>query len=61
MQNILKIILFKGEERLACILTATYEISLEEEMIFKAIEYRHIHWLMYVWAFQKNYIGLRNT
>jgi hypothetical protein len=37
MTNILKIALQKDEEKLACIITAYYEINLEEEMIVRAI------------------------
>ena len=44
MSNILKVLLFsskeggKGEEALACLLTAYYEISLDQEMIYQAID-----------------------
>ena len=37
MTNILKIALQKNEEKIACIITAYYEIDLEEDMIVKAI------------------------
>lgn len=37
MTNVLKIALWKEEEKIACIITAYYEISIEEEMIAKAI------------------------
>jgi len=37
MTNVLKIALQKEEEKLACIITAYYEISLEEEMIIRAL------------------------
>jgi hypothetical protein len=45
LTNILKIILFKGEDKLACVLTAFYEIALEEDMIFRAIEHSQYSWL----------------
>lgn len=61
MQNIIKILLFKDEEKVACILTAFYELSLDEDMIFKAIENRHMAWLQYVWAFKKNFIGPKSS
>ena len=35
--NVLKIALQKEEEKIACIITAYYEIAIEEEMIAKAI------------------------
>jgi len=37
MTNVLKIAQQKGEEKLACIIIAYYEVVLEEEMIFRAI------------------------
>lgn len=37
MTNVLKIALQKDEEKLACIITAYYEVSLEEEMIIRAL------------------------
>jgi hypothetical protein len=45
LTNILKIILFKGEDKLACVLTAFYEITLEEDMVFRAIEHSQYTWL----------------
>jgi len=40
-------------------LTAYYEVSLDEEMLFGAIDHKQFEWLSYVWAFGKNYIGIR--
>ena len=60
MSNILKIALQKNEETVACIITAYYEIELEEDMVVRAITSNNYHWLLFVWAFDKNYIGLRN-
>jgi hypothetical protein len=57
--NILKILLFREEEKLACFLTAYYEIHLFEEMILCAIDKGHYLWLHYLWAFGKNIIGVR--
>ena len=34
MSNILKVLLFRDEEPLACLLTAYYEISVDQEMIY---------------------------
>jgi len=59
MANILKILLYRGEEKLACLLTAYYEISLDEEMIFTAVENKQYAWLNFVWAFGKNYLNSR--
>ena len=64
MSNILKVLLFtgrNGEEALACLLTAYYEISLDQEMIYQAIDRGHYKWLNYLWAFGKNYIGSRRS
>ena len=38
MTNILKILLFQKEEALAKVLTAYYEVSLDQEMIYQAID-----------------------
>ena len=57
--NIIKIFLYRGEEKLACMLTAYYEISIDEEMYLMAIENGNFDWLNYVYAFGKNYIGVR--
>lgn len=60
MTNILKIALSKNEEKIACIISAYYEIALEEEMIVRAISKDNYQWLLFTWAFDKNYIGARN-
>lgn len=60
LTNILKILLFKGEEKLACVLTAYYEIALEEDIIYRAVEHGHFQFLQYVWAFKKNFLGQRS-
>lgn len=60
MTNVLKISLQGGEERISCIITAYYEVALEEEMIVRALANQNYHWLMFVWAFDKNYVGPRN-
>jgi len=60
MTNVLKIALSKDEEMLACIITAYYEVVLEEEMIVRALANENYQWLLYVFAFEKNYVGPRN-
>jgi len=60
MTNVLKIAQQKGEEKLACIIIAYYEVVLEEEMIFRAITQNNYEFLQFTWAFDKNYIGIRN-
>ena len=59
MGNIIKILLHYDEEKLACFLTAYYEIELDVIMYIDAIENDHFHWLNYLWVFKKNYIGNR--
>ncbi len=44
---------------LACIITAYYEVILEEEMVIRGMSDEHYKWLMFVFAFDKNYIGPR--
>jgi hypothetical protein len=60
MTNVLKIALQKEEEKIACIITAYYEISLQEEMLIRALQNDNYSWLLFIWAFDKNYIGTRN-
>ena len=59
MTNILKIALQKEEEMIACIITAYYEVTLEQEMLIKALSMDNFKWLQFLWAFQKNFIGSR--
>ena len=61
MATIVRVLLYKGEEKLACLLTAYYEIEFKKEMITSAIEKDHLEWLKYVWAFGKNYEGIRRS
>ena len=60
MTNVLKIALTKDEEKIACIITAYYEVALEEEMIIRALANSNYEWLMFVFGFDKNYIGPRH-
>jgi hypothetical protein len=59
MTNILKIALQKEEEMLACIITAYYEVIIEQEMLIKALSMDNFRWLQFLWAFQKNFLGQR--
>ena len=52
-----KLLLSKEEEKLACLVIAYYEISLEQDMIINSVTLENFEWLFYVWAFEKNYIG----
>jgi hypothetical protein len=45
MANIVKILLYRGEEKLACLLTAYYEIALDREMIRAALNSKNYEWL----------------
>ena len=56
MGNIIKILLYKNEEALACYLTAFYEIYIDQNMLEKAIMNNHYVWLNYLWVFKKNKI-----
>ena len=57
MTNVLKLALLQNEEKLSCIITAYYEVNLDEDMIIKALATDKYEWLKFVWAFNKNYIG----
>lgn len=59
MTNVLKIALQKEEEKLSCIIIAYYEVTIEQEMIIKALSMDNYLMLQYLWAFDKNYIGQR--
>lgn len=59
MANIAQILLYKQEEKLACLLTAYYELSLEKEAFVQAVQNKKFDWLKYVWAFGKNCYGSR--
>ncbi len=57
MTNVLKIALQLEEEALACLITAYYEVNVEQEMIIKALSMDNFQWLKFLWAFEKNFIG----
>ena len=59
MANIVKMLLYRGEEKLACLLTSYYEISIDENMINKAVINNNYEWLRYVYCFGKNFLGVR--
>lgn len=45
IQNVIKIALFKGEEKIACVLVACYDAYIDESMVFKAIEKEQYLWM----------------
>jgi len=59
MTGILKVALQRNEEKIACILTAYYELNLSKEMIFRGIANDHFLWLKFLWGFTKNVVGPR--
>ena len=61
MTNVLKLCLLKDEEKLACVIIAYYEVNLDEDMFIKALATNKFTWLMFLWAFDKNYIGERHS
>lgn len=40
-------------------MTSYYELSLDEDSYYLAVDNRNFQWLEFVWAFGKNYIGSR--
>lgn len=44
---------------LACVITAFYELNVEQEMIIKALSMNNFEWLKFLWAFDKNFLGQR--
>lgn len=52
MSNIVSILLFRGEEKLACYLTAFYKISPDIKLFEKAVIRGQYEWLKYCWAFK---------
>jgi len=61
MANILKILLYREEVGLACLLTVYYELALDELMIRQAIYCEHYEWLNFLWAFEKNFLNERSN
>ena len=47
------------EEAILCLIVAYYEIYLDQDLIIVSLKDSSYQFLMYVWAFQKNYIGER--
>ena len=61
MATIVKVMLYRKEESLACLLTAYYELALDKESYYYAIDNENFKWLSFVWAFGKNYLLSRNS
>jgi hypothetical protein len=49
----------KKEETLLCIIAAYYEVFIDHDVLILALQDSNYNFLMYLWAFQKNYIGDR--
>jgi hypothetical protein len=49
----------KKEETLMCLIASYYEIFIDHDILILALKDSSYNFLMYVWAFQKNYIGDR--
>ena len=60
MTNVLKIALQREEEALACVITGFYEVVIEQEMVIKALSMDNYRWLLFLWAFEKNFLGPRH-
>ena len=54
MADIIRLLLYREEEDLACYLTAFYEIMLQEDIIDRAVKTSKFNWLKYLWAFNQN-------
>ena len=54
MANIIKILLYKEEEPLACYLTAFYKLTIDKDMLQSAIANNNYDWLNFLWVFDKN-------
>lgn len=54
MMQIVKILLYKKEEDLACFLTTFYEIQINEIDLKTAIMNNDYQWLNFVWVLDKN-------
>lgn len=60
MTNVLKIAMRKNEEKITCLITAYYEFQLDNFMLIEALANDKYYWLMFVWAFEKNFLGQKN-
>ena len=49
----------KHEETILCVIVAYYELFIDHEILILALKNSSYTFLMYTWAFQKNYIGDR--
>ena len=49
----------KKEETLLCVIAAYYEVLIDHDVLILALQDSNYNFLMYLWAFQKNYIGDR--
>ena len=59
MTNMLKISLNLNEEFLACIIVAYNDLALDEDLMVFMIRNRYLDVLKYIFAFDKNYLGIR--
>ena len=57
MTNIVRILLEKHEEPLACQIAAFYELSLDDDFIFFTLENKFFELLQFIWVFKKNFLG----
>lgn len=56
MANIVRVLLYMGEEDLACYLSTFYNCHFEKDMIQNAIVKDNYKWLNYLWVFDRNFI-----
>ena len=54
MAGIVKILLQRKEESLACYMTAFYKIDLDSDLINRAVKGSYFEWFKYLWAFKQN-------
>ena len=61
ISDLLKICLDRGEERICCILVASYEFYFDYSILFKCIKERYFEIMKYIFSFGKNYYGDRHS
>jgi hypothetical protein len=61
MANVCKILLYRNEEPLACLLVSYFEVAFDRDMYRMSIDNKFFQFLKYTFVFKKNYVGKKDT
>jgi len=59
--NVCRILLYRGEEKLACLMVAYFEVALDRAMFRMAVDNEFFDFLKYLFIFRKNYVGRKES